>query len=91
MAIGRARFAAVTDVKPTFTRLDRQQRLLAVGLVLGVTMVAFEITAVLTTLPTITDQLHGDSLYGVALAGIEPDELTPRQALEALYRLKSLA
>ncbi|MEY2524100.1 MAG: hypothetical protein QOJ66_2665 [Ilumatobacteraceae bacterium] len=68
MAIGRARFAAVTDVKPTFTRLDRQQRLLAVGLVLGVTMVAFEITAVLTTLPTITDQLHGDSLYGVALA-----------------------
>ncbi|WP_162615917.1 DNA mismatch repair protein MutS [Solilutibacter oculi] len=25
-----------------------------------------------------------------ALAGIEPDELTPRQALEALYRLKSL-
>jgi MFS family permease len=68
VAIGRARFAAVTDVKPTFTRLDRQQRLLAVGLVLGVTMVAFEITAVLTALPTITDQLHGDSLYGVALA-----------------------
>ena len=26
-----------------------------------------------------------------ALAAIEPDELTPRQALEALYRLKSLA
>ena len=26
----------------------------------------------------------------VALAGIEPDELTPKQALEALYRLKSL-
>ena len=26
-----------------------------------------------------------------ALAGIEPDELTPRQALEALYRLKALA
>ena len=50
------------------TRLDRQQRLMAIGLVLGVTMVAFEITAVLTTLPTITDQLHGDSLYGVALA-----------------------
>jgi MFS family permease len=68
VAIGRARFSAVTDVKPTFTRLDRQQRLLAVGLVLGVTMVAFEITAVLTTLPTITDQLRGDSLYGVALA-----------------------
>ena len=26
-----------------------------------------------------------------ALSTIEPDELTPRQALEALYRLKSLA
>jgi MFS family permease len=58
----------VTSVKPEITRLDRQQRLLAIGLVLGVTMVAFEITAVLTALPTITDQLHGDSLYGVALA-----------------------
>ena len=53
---------------PVVTRLDRQQRLLAVGLVLGVTMVAFEITAVLTALPSITDELHGDSLYGVALA-----------------------
>jgi MFS family permease len=50
------------------TRLNRQQRLLAIGLVLGVTMVAFEITAVLTALPSITDQLRGDSLYGVALA-----------------------
>ncbi|RZJ21880.1 MAG: DNA mismatch repair protein MutS, partial [Brevundimonas sp.] len=26
-----------------------------------------------------------------ALQGIEPDELTPREALEALYRLKGLA
>ena len=25
-----------------------------------------------------------------ALASIDPDELTPKQALEALYRLKSL-
>jgi DNA mismatch repair protein MutS len=24
------------------------------------------------------------------LAGIDPDELTPKQALEALYRLKSM-
>ena len=44
------------------------QRLLAIGLVLGVTLVAFETTAVITALPTITDELHGDSLYGVALA-----------------------
>jgi Major Facilitator Superfamily len=58
----------MTSVQPVHTRLDRQQRLMAVGLVLGVTMVAFEITAVITALPTITDELHGDSLYGVALA-----------------------
>jgi len=58
----------MTSVEPAGTRLDRQQRLLAIGLVLGVTMVAFEITAVITALPTITDELHGDSLYGVALA-----------------------
>ncbi|HEX3088901.1 MAG TPA: MFS transporter [Ilumatobacteraceae bacterium] len=58
----------MTSVQPAGTRLDRQQRLMAIGLVLGVTMVAFEITAVITALPTITDELHGDSLYGVALA-----------------------
>jgi MFS family permease len=49
-------------------RLDANQRLLAIGLVLGVTLVAFETTAVITALPTITDELGGDSLYGVALA-----------------------
>jgi MFS family permease len=68
VASGRAGLATVTDEMPAATRLDRQQRLMAIGLVLGVTMVAFEITAVLTALPTITDELHGDSLYGVALA-----------------------
>ena len=26
-----------------------------------------------------------------ALAGLDPDDLTPKQALEALYRLKALA
>ncbi len=44
------------------------QRVLAAGLVLGVTLVAFEVTAVITALPTITDELSGDSLYGVTLA-----------------------
>ena len=43
MAFGRAGLAAVTAAKPTTTRLDRQQRLLAVGLVLGVTMVGDQI------------------------------------------------
>lgn len=35
---------------------------------LGVTLIAFETTAVITALPTITDELGGDSLYGVTLA-----------------------
>ena len=48
--------------------LTAAQRLLAAGLVLGVTLVAFEVTAVITALPTITDELDGDSLYGVTLA-----------------------
>ena len=48
--------------------LDASQRTLAVGLVLSVTLVAFETTAVITALPTIADALHGDSLYGATLA-----------------------
>lgn len=48
--------------------LDAEQRLLAVGLVLAVMLVAFEVTAVITALPTITNQLGGDSLYGVSLS-----------------------
>lgn len=56
------------DAATARTPLTREQRALAVGLVLGVTLVAFEMTAVLTALPTITDELGGESLYGVALA-----------------------
>jgi MFS family permease len=44
------------------------QRMLAIGLVLGVTLVAFEVTSVVTAMPTITDELGGDSLYGLAMA-----------------------
>jgi MFS family permease len=50
------------------TPLTREQRMLAIGLVMGVTLVAFEMTAVITALPTISDELGGESLYGVALA-----------------------
>lgn len=50
------------------TPLTAGQRLLAVGLILGVSLVAFEVTAVITALPTITDELGGDSLYGLSLA-----------------------
>lgn len=56
------------DTTVTRTPLDSSQRLLAVALVLGVTLVAFESTALITALPTITDELGGDSLYGVTLA-----------------------
>jgi MFS family permease len=41
---------------------------LAVGLVLSVVLIGFEVTAVATALPTISDELGGDSLYGVSLA-----------------------
>ena len=50
------------------TPLTAEQRLLAIGLVLAVTLVAFEVTSVITALPTITDELGGDSLYGVSLS-----------------------
>ena len=50
------------------TPLTANQRMLAVSMVLGVTLVAFEATALITALPTITDELGGDSLYGVSLA-----------------------
>lgn len=52
----------------TTAPMTASQRLLAVGLVLGVTLVAFEVTAVVTAMPTITDELGGDSLYGLAVA-----------------------
>ena len=48
--------------------LTGAQRRLMTGLVLGVTLVAFEVTSVVTALPTITDELHGTSLYGLAVA-----------------------
>lgn len=50
------------------TPLSAGQRLLAIGLVLGVTLMAFEVTAVVTAMPTITDELDGTSLYGLTVA-----------------------
>ena len=41
---------------------------MAVGLILSVSLVAFETTAVITALPTITDELDGDALYGATLS-----------------------
>lgn len=59
---------ATAGAAPARSPLDTTQWVLAVGLVLGVTLVAFEVTAIITALPTITDELGGDSLYGVSLA-----------------------
>ena len=50
------------------TPFNADQRMLATGMVLAVMLVAFDVTAVITALPTITDQLGGDALYGVSLA-----------------------
>jgi MFS family permease len=44
------------------------KRLLAFGLFLTVTIAAFEVTAVITALPTIVDELDGSSLYGATIA-----------------------
>ncbi|MFM8946440.1 MAG: MFS transporter [Actinomycetota bacterium] len=43
-------------------------RALAVGLVMATSLVAFETTALLTALPTISEELDGDWLYGATLA-----------------------
>lgn len=37
------------------------------------------------------EPIHGPSPVELALRDVDPDELTPREALEALYRLKGLA
>ena len=61
MAAGRA--SVLTDTTTTERRGP-----LAVGLVLATTLIAFEVTAVITALPTVSDELGGDSLYGATLA-----------------------
>src|ERR1700709_1009460 len=78
--------------------MTRAQRVLAAGLVLGVTLVAFETTSVITALPTITDDLGGDSAYGGALAARggasfvgAPPAATPRPTLVPLAAAGELA
>ena len=50
---------------PAMTASDRR---LAIGLFALITIAAFEATAVITALPTITDDLGGDALYGATVA-----------------------
>ena len=52
------------DEVPPLGLLDAHRRALTVGLVLVVTMVAFEALAVATALPKTVDELGGVSLYG---------------------------
>lgn len=52
----------------TESNAPAHRRVLAVGLVLATTLIAFEVTAVITALPTVSDELGGDSLYGATLA-----------------------
>lgn len=65
MAVGGSGQSPVTDARVTDSV---HRRTLAVGLVLSTSLVAFEVTSVLTALPTISDELDGDSLYGATLA-----------------------
>ena len=44
------------------------QRALAAGLVMAVTLNAFEAVAVVTAMPAISTELHGDRLYGAAFS-----------------------
>ena len=67
MAARRAERTGLTETV-TRTPFTAQQRRLAAGMVMAVMLVAFEVTSVITALPTITDELGGDSLYGVTLA-----------------------
>ena len=41
--------------------------------------------------PAVAAEAEGPDALRAALAAIDPDTLTPRGALEALYRLKGLA
>ena len=44
------------------------QRALATGLIMAVTLNAFEAVAVVTAMPAISEELDGDRLYGAAFS-----------------------
>jgi MFS family permease len=50
------------------TRRASHQRALAAGLVMAITLNAFEAVAVVTAMPAISADLHGDRLYGAAFS-----------------------
>ncbi len=48
-------------------------------------------SALVKPVPTVADRIEKPDLLREGLADIHPDEMTPREALDALYRLKGLA
>jgi MFS family permease len=58
----------VTQLSAPVTETSHRRRALAIGLVSSTSLVAFETTSLLTALPTIADDLVGDSLYGATLS-----------------------
>jgi MFS family permease len=57
-----------SDLTAVGAEAPLRTRALGVGIVLGVVLVAFEVTAITTVMPTISEEFDGDSLYGVTLA-----------------------
>ena len=53
---------------PRLSRSPLPNRPLAIALVMATVLIAFETTSLLTALPTISDDLRGDSLYGATLS-----------------------
>ena len=58
----------VTQLSAPIIETSHRRRALAIGLVSSTSLVAFETTSLLTALPTIAEDLGGDSLYGATLS-----------------------
>lgn len=63
-----ARGSTRDALRSALTPSPRHHRALAVALVMATVLIAFETTALLTALPTISDDLRGDRLYGATLS-----------------------
>ena len=63
-----SRRAPHDSLRPVLASNPLPRRALAVALVMATVLIAFETTALLTALPTISDDLRGDSLYGATLS-----------------------
>ena len=57
------------DAAPDQSVFDSQHRTMTLGIVLGVTLIAFEALAVVTVAPRISEALGGSALYGWIFSG----------------------